>query len=97
MLQDEEILDFLKKCGSINRRLKTEKIEEFHTNLIEYNHGTAVQALEPLLPGTHPSSSSPDITYRVRALVSVCTQKISSDVTQTYLDKLNLQRILRRC
>lgn len=88
--KDEEILDFLKTYGSINR---TEKIDdptaEFHTNLIvEYNYGIAVQALESLLPHTHPSSGSPDVTYHVRALASVYTQKVSSDVTQTYLDKL---------
>lgn len=88
--KDEEILDFLKTYGSVNR---TEKIDdpatEFHTNLIvEYNHGTAMQALEPLLPHTHPSPGSPDITYHVRALASVYTLKVGSDVTQTYLDKL---------
>lgn len=73
----EDILDFLKTYGLIDR---AEKIDDpttgFHTNLIvEYNHGTAVQMLEPVLPLTHPSSVSPDVTFHVQALASVYTQK----------------------
>ena len=88
--KDEEIIELLQTYGSINRAVKIDdSTTEFHTNLIvEYNHGTAMQALEPLLPRTHPSSVSPDVTFHVRALASVYTQKVSSDVTQTYLDKL---------
>lgn len=76
--------------GSVNRAVKIDdSATDFHTNLIvEYNHGTAMQALEPLLPCTHPSSVGPEVTFLVRALASIYTQKVSSDVTQTYLDKL---------
>lgn len=88
--EDEEILEFLKGFGSFNRTVKIDDpTTEFHTNLIiEYNYGTAVQDLESLLPYTHSLKSNPEITYHVRALASVYTQKVGSDVTQTYLDKL---------
>ena len=87
--KDEEILDFLKRYGSINRTLSIDDpTTEFHTDLIEYSHGTAVQALEPLLPYTHSFPDDPYVIYHVRALASVYTQKVGSNVTQTYLDKL---------
>lgn len=91
--KDEEILDFLKRYGSFKRTVKIDDpTTEFHTNLIvEYNHGTAVQALEPLLPYTHSLTGSPDITYRVRALASVYTQKVGSDVIQAYQAERNHQ------
>lgn len=65
--KDEEILEFLQTYGSINRTVKIDdSLTEFHTNLIvEYNHGTAMQTLEPLLPHTHPSSVSPDVTFHI--------------------------------
>ena len=39
------------------------------------------------MPYTHPLPDSPDVTYHVRALASIYTQKVGSNITQTYLNK----------
>lgn len=88
--RDEYILDVLKQYGSINRTLKIDDpSSEFHLNLIvEYNYGTAMQALESFLPYTQPLPDDPDVTFQVRALAGLYTKKSGSSVTQSYLGKL---------
>lgn len=66
--QDEEIVDFLKQYGSINRIITADDCSsEFFQNLIiEYNTGIAVKTLEPLLPCIHVADDN-GITYHVQS------------------------------
>lgn len=52
--RDKTVIDFLKQYGSINRLLSViEPSAEFDEDMIiEYNSGTALAALTPLLPHT---------------------------------------------
>lgn len=90
LVQDEEVVDFLKKYGSIQRTvLVDDESSEFHKNLIvEYSSGLAVEGLEPLLPYRHILKSDPNVVYNVRTLSSVYTSKLGSSATRTYLTEL---------
>lgn len=88
---DEEILEFLKKYGSIQRTIYIDQDpnSEFHTNLIvEYTSGSALEALEALLPYSQPSTKELMVTYYVQALASVYSKTAGNSVTQLYLDEL---------
>lgn len=88
--QGEEVLDYLKTHGTINRVVPVDdSTSEFHNNLIvEYTYGTALPTLEPHLPYTRPLLNNPDVTYCVSALASVYTQKVGNSATQSYLAEL---------
>lgn len=87
---DEEVIDFLKKYGAIQRILLVDdESSEFHKNLIvEYSSGSAVEALQPLLPYRHTLKGDPNVGYNVEALSSVYTSKLGSSATKTYLSEL---------
>ena len=56
--EDEEVIDFLKKYGSMRLVPVTDINSEFYKNLIiEYQDGAAIEALAPLLPYTHDSKT----------------------------------------
>lgn len=87
--EDEEIIDFLKKYGSMRLVPVTDINSEFYKNLIiEYQDGIAIEALAPLLPYTHELKDNPDVKYYVQALASVYTTKIGCSVTKAYLDEI---------
>lgn len=90
LYQDEEVIDFLKKYGSIQRTvLVDDESSEFHKNLIvEYSSGLAVESLEPLLPYRHTLKSDPNVVYNVQDLSSVYASKLSSSATKAYLTKM---------
>lgn len=90
LAQDEEVIDFLKKYGAIQRTiLVDDESSEFYKNLIvEYSSGAAVEALQPLLPYRHTLKGNPDVVYNVKTLSSVYTSKLGSRVTKTYLTEL---------
>lgn len=88
--KDEEILNFLKQYGSINRILTVDdNTSEFNKNVVvEYNSGTPLHALGSLLPYYHLLPDSPDVTYCVRALADVYIHNVGASVTDTYLSEL---------
>lgn len=88
--KDEEILDFLKKYGSVDRVLPITdpNSKSGRSIIVEYNSGRAVHGLQSLLPYTQQSSSDPGVTYTVVALSDVYTQETGKDITQAYLDEL---------
>ena len=87
--EDEEIIDFLKKYGSIRLIPVTDINSEFYKDLIiEYQDGSAIEALAHLLPYTHELKNKPDVKYYVQALASVYTTKVGCSVTKTYLDEI---------
>ncbi|KAK0146798.1 Tafazzin [Merluccius polli] len=87
---DEELYDFLKQYGSIERIIPIDSPHTAHSDkqtIIEYRYGTAVQSLASLLPHTL-DTSSPANSYCIRALASVYTPVASKTATQTYLSDL---------
>lgn len=90
LAQDEEVIDFLKKYGDIQRTLLVDdESSEFHKNLIvEYSSGLAVEALQLLLPYRHTLKGNENAVYSVVALSSVYTSKLGSSATKTYLTEL---------
>ena len=89
-VQDEEVIDFLKKYGAIQRTvLVDDESSEFHQNLIvEYSSGLAVEGLEPLLPYRHTLKDNPSVVNNVQTLSSVYTSKLGSSATKSYLTEL---------
>lgn len=86
--KDEEILDFLKQYGSINRVIPVEhSSSEFYPSLVvEYNLGHAVEALVPELPYAHGGGDG--FTYEIQTLSSVYSQTIVSNTTRTCITEL---------
>lgn len=87
--EDEEVIDFLKRYGSMRLVPVTNVKSEFYRNpIIEYQDGAAIEALTPFLPYTHELKDNPDVKYYVQALASVYTTKVGGSVTKTYLDEI---------
>lgn len=74
----------------ISRTLKIDDpTSEFHLTLIvEYNYGTAMQALEPFLPYHQQLADDPNVTFYVRALAGLYTKAVGGTVTRSYLDEM---------
>ncbi|XP_067427015.1 uncharacterized protein [Thunnus thynnus] len=88
--QDEQVIDYLKKYGKIERSLVVDDLsDKLYQNLIvEYSSGSALEGLEPHLSRTYTVHSNPPIAYEVKTLSGVYTTKIGSNVTKTYLAEL---------
>lgn len=73
--QGKQVLDFLKKYGSIARIFSiNDTSSKIYQNLIfEYSSGSALENLEPLLPYRYTMQGGPCVSYCVRALSSVYT------------------------
>lgn len=87
---DEELYDFLKQYGSIQRVIPVDFTEQEPGKqvIVEYTYGTAIQSLLPSLPQRLDSKAQTDVTYHIRALTSVYTPVASKTATQTYLTEL---------
>ena len=89
-VQDEEVIGFLQKYGAIQCTLLVEdESSDLHKNrIVEYASGSAVQAMQSLLPYRHTLKSDSNVVYNVEALSSVYTSKLGSSATKTYLTEL---------
>lgn len=87
---DEELYDFLKRYGSIQRIIPVDASEPESGKqvIVEYMYGPAMQSLLPLLPHRLNSKTQTDTTYHIRALASVYVPVASKTATQTYLSEL---------
>ncbi|XP_030581358.1 zinc finger CCHC domain-containing protein 12-like [Archocentrus centrarchus] len=87
---DEELFDFLKQYGSIQRIIpvNTPGTDRGKQVIVEYVHGTAVQSLSSLLPHKVLSKTLTDVLYLIEALPAVYTPVVSKTATQTYLAEL---------
>lgn len=87
---DEELYDFLKQYGPIQRGIPVDSAEPASDKqiIVEYVYGTAMQSLLPSLPHRLNSKTQTDVTYHIRALASVYTPVASKTATQTYLSEL---------
>lgn len=87
---DEELHDFLKQFGSIQRVIPVDFTEQESGKrvIVEYVYSTAMQSLLPSLPHRLNSRTETDVTYHIKALASVYTPIASKTATQTYLTEL---------
>ncbi|KAL3979205.1 solute carrier family 15 (peptide/histidine transporter), member 3/4 [Sarotherodon galilaeus] len=77
---DEEVATYLGKHGSVN---------QFHRQMIaEFNHASAMDTLNPLLPHTIQSSAQPEITFEIRSLAEVYAAN-ARNVTRAYMKQLS--------
>jgi len=87
---DEELYDFLKQYGYIQRIIPVDYAEPASGKqvIVEFVYGTAIQSLLPSLPHRLNSETQTDTTYHIRTLASVYTPVASKTATQTYLSVL---------
>lgn len=87
---DEELFDYLKRCGSIARIINvSEPSSEFHIQVIvELRSGEAFKTLEEILPLDRPSDANTEIVHHVEALVSVYSCERGTGITHTFLSEL---------
>lgn len=88
---DDEVLEFLKRYGSIVRTEKiVDKNSEFNQHLvIEYNNREAVDALLPQLPYSFVASTK-DIHFTISSLSDIYADQVCNTKTQTYLSELKM-------
>lgn len=62
---DEEIVDFVKQYGSINRTISiSDSSSESEKSLIvEFSSGLAVQTLQTMLPYVQQAKNNPDVSF----------------------------------
>ena len=82
---DEEVIDFLKQYGAIERVVKIDSTDaDFqNTAVVEFKSGETMQALESVLP-YHKASSNPNIIHHVQPLSSI----YATNATRSYLSEL---------
>lgn len=93
---DKEVIDFLETHGSTSRVIKLSSLDEYHQNvaIVEFDYGTAIESLEPILPYDLVSSDDSSVVYHIQLLSSVYTTSVSTTMTKTYLAGLkNVARL----
>lgn len=87
---DEDLYDFLKQYGSIQRKIPVDlpQSEPGLQVIIEFTYGTALQSLSSILPYKLASKTQTDITYHIKTLASVYTPEVSQSATRMYLSEL---------
>ena len=95
--QNDEVLDFLRKYGKIERSLFVDdNLSQFYQNLIvEYSSGEDVEDLTAILPyRNRTTQGGTSVVYTVKTLSSVYATEIGGDITKTYLTELkNLAKL----
>ena len=86
---DEELADFLNKYGRIARTVRVDNPQSpYHKNaIIEYESGSAINTLKPVLPYSYESTSH--VTYQIRALSSEYVPIVTGSATQCFLTELH--------
>lgn len=87
---DEEVFNFVKQYGSINRIIpfSDPSLESKGSVIVEFNSGLAVQSLQTMLPYTQQVRNNPDVSFHVTALSNVYVERLGRNTTQTYLNEL---------
>ena len=83
----EEVVDFLKQYGAINRTEIIKDTEsQYHNYLVvEFDSGSAMLSLEKLLPHSHVTKGN---TFIVQNLSNLYTKGVGGTKTKSYLDEL---------
>lgn len=92
--KDRELESWLSRYGDIKRTLHIDdQYSEFHHQaIIEFQDGSAMGELRPLLPACVVGASGSDTTFNVRTLSSVYSQVKEADVNECLAE---LQEIAR--
>ncbi|KAK0141855.1 Zinc finger CCHC domain-containing protein 12 [Merluccius polli] len=87
---DDEVSTYLQRYGSIKRFIRVDDPKsDVHGHIIvEFTHGTAMEALEPLLPLKLQSPTQTSTVYEVKSLASVYTLDARFKATKTYMEQL---------
>ncbi|XP_051812334.1 uncharacterized protein LOC110972290 [Acanthochromis polyacanthus] len=87
---DEEIYEFLKQFGSIDRVVKvSEKNSEFYGKaFVEYASGAAMEAFEKGLPIDKLCESDKRVVFHIEARAKVYSNEKGTDLTKTFLTDL---------
>lgn len=87
---DEEILDYVKQYGSVNRTIPVSdpSLETEKSLIVEFNSGLVVQTLQTMLPFVHQAQNNPDVSFCATALSDIYVQKLGKTTTSTYLSEL---------
>lgn len=56
--------------------------------IVEYQYGSAVESIKPLLPLNYSVKTDPPLSYLVRTLHTVYSSEESTDAKSSYLDTL---------
>lgn len=88
---DDDILEFLQKYGSILRTVQITDDQSLFCGqtVVEFEHGSAITALEALpLPHHMPCQGNAEIVYQIRSLARVYSETCGSTTTKSYLSEL---------
>lgn len=85
----DELIDFVRPYGSINRiETISDADSEFNDALVvEFNNGSAVSALRPILPYTFLSTEH-ELKFYISELATIFTEHFSKTKTKSYLSEL---------
>lgn len=87
---DEELYDFLKQYGSIQRIIPVD-LPQYGSDrqmIVEFAYGTAVQSLLDMLPYKLVSKTKTDISFDIKALAGVYISTVGQSTTQMYIEEL---------
>ena len=87
---DEEIFEFLKQFGSIDRIVKvSDKTSEIYGKaFVEYTSGAVMETFEKGLPFDKLCDSDKRTVFHIDALASVYSSEKGTDLTKTFLSEL---------
>lgn len=87
---DEELIDYLKKYGSIERMLKVNSADpKFRKSaIIEFQNGAAIRSLQSQLLLNRPISASSNIICHIQLLSEVYADSRGTGLTTSYLTEL---------
>lgn len=86
---DEDVTEFLNKYGRIARTVRVDDPQSsYHRNVIvEYESGSALNTLKPMLPYDYESPNK--VTYQIRALSSEYVPVATETATHNFLSELH--------
>lgn len=87
---DKEIEEYLASFGSVHRIFRIDTLDYPNHCIVEFKHGTAMQALAPLLPLTYTSLTNPEVTYKVVSLDSMYSSLACNSAAKAYMKELQL-------
>lgn len=85
---DEELTDFLTKYGHVARIVRVDDPQSMYhkSAIVEYESGSALDSLKPVLPYIFESPSQ--VTYQIRALSSEYVPTATGNATHSFLSEL---------
>ena len=85
---DKQLEEYLTSFGSVHRIFRIDTLDYPNHCIVEFTHGTAMQALAPLLPLTYTSPTKPEVTYKVVSLDRVYSPLACNSAAKAYMEEL---------